>query len=114
MTLKNPRTIDYERLSELTEEVPNGLDIYSKKESISQKLRDHFYTRDQGICYICGLKGEYGSKSPYVNMPGRHNLHHIIPNGEASHVNVVTLCLKCHRIVHDMLYVLGKWRNQNL
>lgn len=114
MTWKEPKCINYERLAELTEQVPNGLDIHSKKEAISKKLREYFYTRDNGMCYICGRVGEYGSKSPYVNMVGRHNLHHIIPNGEASHNNIVTLCLDCHSVVHNMLYILGKWRKLNL
>jgi 5-methylcytosine-specific restriction endonuclease McrA len=114
MTYKTPMRINFNRLNQLTTEVPNGLDIWKKKTTVSKPDRAKFCAEDDGVCHICGIKGEYGTASPYVQMSGRHNLHHIIPNGNGTRDNIVTLCINCHRVVHNMLYIEGKWRYQNL
>jgi hypothetical protein len=34
----------------------------------------------------------------------------VIPDGDVSDENIVTLCVHCHQIVHQILYVEGRWR----
>jgi 5-methylcytosine-specific restriction endonuclease McrA len=90
--------------------IPYDLDRDRKKEKISPQLRAELVERDKGTCQMCGKVGEYGCRNPYNDNPGRHQLHHIIPNGLAEPNNLTTLCLHCHTAVHELLFVLGKWK----
>lgn len=71
----------------------NHVPIYveGKKEPYSTEMRDYIYERDNYECRLC-----------YSSWNGFH-CHHIIPNGSASEDNLITLCLKCHEIVHRLL-----------
>lgn len=102
--------INWMRLRAIIENVPSDLDRTKKKEPIKETTREKIYKRDKGVCFICGSIGEYGCKNPYNDSTGRHNIHHIIPNGKSADYNLVTLCEHCHRVVHEILYIEGRWR----
>lgn len=108
--MKEPCFINWRKLRSLIERVPIDLDRTKKKEPIKEKTREKIYKRDKGVCFICGSIGEYGCKNPFNNSTGRHNIHHIIPNGKSADYNLVTLCEHCHRVVHEILYIEGRWR----
>lgn len=99
--------MDYDLLIRLLD-IPEGLDRGKRKGVITQELRAQLTKRDKLTCQICGRVGEYGN--PGWGAPGKMCLHHIIPNGEASLENVITLCKYCHGAVHLLLYSAGKWR----
>lgn len=77
--------------------------------------RLRFETRDKGICYICGSTYPYGSSNKYLAPYGNRNykqchLHHRIPGGFADDNNIFTLCTHCHQMIHQALYISGKWK----
>lgn len=74
-------------------------------------MRKTISERDKYICQLCNhedKKNGYGN--PQWNIPGSLHIHHIIPNGAATEDNLITLCEKCHKVVHLLLYLDGKWR----
>lgn len=99
--------MDYDLLLKLIS-IPDGLDRSKKKEHVTKDLRRSITARDKKTCQICGLHGEYGN--PGYNFPGKLAIHHIIPNGNASMDNNITICRYCHNAVHALLYAQGKWR----
>lgn len=103
--------IDYERLLELTRDIPWYLDRKIKKEPIPKKLREKIVERDEYICRVCGHEDkENGYGNLQWGIPGSLHIHHIIPNGKATEDNLITLCDKCHKAVHLLLYLDGKWK----
>ena len=109
-------SIDWDELKELIDQVPDGLDRDQKKEPIPPKIKDSVRKRDGGICIVCSREYEYGSSNPYLRSQWdkitlKHShLHHIIPNGDASPDNLITLCGYCHQTVHLLLFIMGKWK----
>ena len=107
----NVRKLNYERLLTLTRDIPFNLDRKIKKEAIPKKLREKIVERDNYTCWVCGhedKENEYGN--PQWDILGTLHIHHIIPNGKATEDNLITLCDKCHKAVHLLLYLDGKWR----
>lgn len=100
--------IDWNVLHRLTRDVPIGLNRSAKKEPINKETRKKIYLRDSNKCQMCGRKGKYGN--PQYGIAGILSIHHIIPNGTADPANLITLCDKCHKVVHLLLYLEGKWR----
>jgi len=85
----------------------------STKQSLQPTDRLRFEMRDKGECYICGSVFHYGSCNIYSGLHGTcklSHLHHIIPTGSVSDTNIVTLCVHCHQLVHQAMYVSGKWK----
>lgn len=60
------------------------------KEPISKEMRKQIFERDNYTCQLC-----YSWHTIYC--------HHIEPQGSASEDNLVTLCLKCHEVIHRLL-----------
>jgi hypothetical protein len=107
------RMINWEQLNWLIECVPNNLDRDKKKIKISNKDREYFESRHKGICYVCGKTNPYGSTNIYLSNQMNYklsHLHHVVPNGDTSDVNIKTLCTHCHQTVHQLLFVSGKWK----
>lgn len=107
-------TFNWEHLRQLTELLPDDLDKSIKKQLISPNVKTMLENRDKGKCYICNHTFDYGSNNPYVHNGAKtykmSQLHHIIPNGTTEPENIVTLCVHCHQIVHQILFVMGKWK----
>lgn len=101
-------TFNWDKIRELVEIVPAGLDLSQKKGKISKKIRRELVKRDNLTCQCCGLQDKYGN--PGFDIPGKLAVHHIIPNGEATLENCITLCKYCHNVIHLILYILKKWR----
>jgi hypothetical protein len=107
--------INWSRLRELVESVPIG---YHRKSSSAKKQLQpadsfHFEKRDAGICYICGSTYHYGSNNKWIRMGSGYKnsqLHHVLPDGGVSDCNIKTLCVHCHQIVHQILFVEGRWK----
>ncbi len=99
---------DWDLLMRLTKEIPENLNRGAKKELIGKEIRRHVYLRDKKTCQICRKKGEYGN--PQYGIAGILSIHHIIPNGVGELNTLITLCEKCHAVVHLLLYIEGKWR----
>jgi hypothetical protein len=107
--------INWDRLKELVESVPVG--YHKKSLSVKKRLQPvdslHFEKRDAGVCYICGSTYHYGSNNKWVQMGNGYKnsqLHHVLPDGGATDKNIKTLCVHCHQIVHQVLYVDGRWK----
>lgn len=105
------RKLDYDRLLKLTRDIPSNLDRKIKKEPIPKKLRERIVERDNYTCWVCGYEDkENGYGNPQWGLLGSLHIHHIIPNGKAIESNLTTLCDKCHKVVHLLLYLDGKWK----
>ena len=109
--------IDWDKLKYLVDDgVPPNLDPNQKKKTIQPKEREAFEERDSGVCYLCNKKYPYGSNNMYLRSHGQNisykvcHLHHVIPNGDTHPYNIVTLCTHCHQVVHQLLYIGGKWK----
>ena len=128
-------------LKELIERVPDGANKgpENKKETLNKKIRDSIVARDNRTCQLCGYIDEkiteyhymdrYGSQKSSISekfakkhsktgdiqkrdyYPGLIHVHHIIPWGESSDNNLITLCFHCHDAVHLILYRANKWRH---
>ena len=64
------------------------------------RLRHYIFKRDHYICQICGRKCDSLTKSR------RPHCHHIIPisEGGSSHPsNLITVCERCHKLIHNKL-----------
>lgn len=61
------------------------------KESFTIEMRDSIYERDDNTCRLC--------HSFWNGLI----CHHIEPQGKATEDNLITLCLKCHEIIHRLL-----------
>lgn len=99
---------NYDKLLELTRDIPENLDLRVKKTQITKTVRRQIIERDKSTCQICGLVCRYGN--PGFDVPGRLAIHHIIPNGPGTLDNVITICRYCHNAIHAILYASGKWR----
>jgi hypothetical protein len=107
------RNLDWDNLKWLIDTIPDDLDRTQKKKGFQPKDRLHFEKRDKGVCYICGSTYHYGSCNVYAYSQTNYklsHLHHILPNGEITDDNIVTLCTHCHQVVHQIMYISGKWR----
>ena len=105
---QNEVNYNYDLLLQLTRDIPSNLDRKKRKQPISKEGRKLVIERDNNTCQICGLQDKYGN--PGFDVPGKLAIHHIIPNGEATPDNLITLCRYCHNAVHAILYASGKWR----
>ena len=99
---------NWEKIKELVERVPFGLELSQPKGVITKAVRQELTQRDALTCQCCGLQDNYGN--PGFAIPGKLAVHHIIPNGAATLENLITLCKYCHNVVHLILYILRKWR----
>lgn len=61
------------------------------KEVFTIEMRDLIYERDDNECRLC--------HSFWNGLI----CHHIEPQGKATEDNLITLCLKCHEIIHRLL-----------
>jgi 5-methylcytosine-specific restriction endonuclease McrA len=99
-TIKETRlhALDWSRFKHLIDSVP--IRAYGEKTKTKLQPRDmyHFELRDKCACYLCGTISRYTE------------FHHIIPTGDTSDENIVTLCESCHKMVHIALYASGKRR----
>lgn len=92
------RSLDWIRFKLLVDMVPLGLDRDKKKGNLEIRDMLHFERRDACKCYICGRVSRFTQ------------FHHIMPNGDISDENIVTLCYACHQMVHLSLHVAHKWK----
>ena len=104
------KNIDWSRFKYLID-IDHG---WHGRKSFSACDRLKFEERDRGVCYICGSTYPYGSSNKYLVSSGNRNykqchLHHRIPNGLNVDGNIFTLCTHCHQMVHQALYISGKW-----
>ena len=95
--------LDWDILRGLTRSVAHDSDKCRTKTGLQPADRYHFEKRDQGVCCVCGTVSKYGYE-------GDSHLHHVIPNGDVSERNIVTLCKNCHQMVHLALYASGEWK----
>jgi 5-methylcytosine-specific restriction endonuclease McrA len=108
--------INWEHLRYLIDNVPLEFDKTKKRESIPPALREKLMNDDNGVCYVCESEYLYGSNNPYLMQEGEKpdmkqcQLHHILPNGESSRENLVTLCIRCHQMVHMLLFIDKRWK----
>lgn len=112
ITLCKDRDFRFERLKYILDSVPSTPDKSKRKKKLDPRDRLHFERRGMGTCWICGQINHYGSNNEYSMYDykgyGVSHLHHIIPNGDATDENIITLCSHCHQVVHHILYLLGK------
>jgi len=52
---------NYDLFLALTRDVPHGLDLSIKKESVTKEIRELLAKRDNNTCQCCGLKDRYGN-----------------------------------------------------
>jgi len=78
----------------------SGMNTFNSgiRTKISKDVRDKILERDKGCCALCG---QYK----------RYVIHHIIPDGDNSQENLITLCIGCHTLIHRVLFLQGKWKN---
>jgi 5-methylcytosine-specific restriction endonuclease McrA len=67
-----------------------------KKQLIYPETRKKVMQRDK-VCQICGRDKDL-------------HIHHIYPQGKADELNLIVLCKFCHQVVHNLLYVTGKYQ----
>jgi len=106
------QSLDWKKFKYLIDHIPRNCKRGKKKTPLQPKDRLHFEVRDKGVCYICGSIYHYGSCNVYAYRDITYklsHLHHIIPNGNVSDNNIVTLCTHCHQLVHQAMYISGKW-----
>lgn len=111
--VKTCHNLNWNAFKMLVEIDTEAIDYNEKKKALQPKDRLHFETRDKGLCFICGSIYRYGSCNVYAYTQTNYklsHLHHIIPNGDTIDDNIVTLCTHCHQMVHQAMYVAGKWR----
>jgi hypothetical protein len=90
--------LDWNIFKSLVEAVPYNTDKFRTKTKLQPADMYHFERRDNCKCLMC-------------ETVSRHTqFHHIIPNGEVTDKNIVTLCLHCHQLVHQALYKTGRWK----
>ncbi|RLG44141.1 MAG: hypothetical protein DRN81_05210 [Thermoproteota archaeon] len=93
-------SFNYERLMFLTKDVPHGLMASNKKkEEVNNETRARILKKWDYRCYLC-------------NREKHCIIHHRIPNGDASDENLYPLCEHCHKLVHTILWLDGKWMFQ--
>ena len=88
--------LDWVRFRHLIDSVPSSAYASASKTKLQPKDMYHFERRDKCRCYICGTVSRYTQ------------FHHIIPTGDTTDDNIVTLCISCHKMVHIALYTSGK------
>jgi 5-methylcytosine-specific restriction endonuclease McrA len=98
----NIKDFDWDRLKSLVDRVSFRIDKNKTKTVIQPQDHLHFESRDKGKCFVCRRVGKYCS--------GKSHLHHIIPNGDLSDDNIVTLCVNCHQLVHLLLFMSDRWK----
>lgn len=91
--------LNWDKFRNLIDKVPSSAyKSNTSKTKLQPKDMYHFERRDGCKCYLC----ETVSRITH--------LHHIIPTGDTTDQNIVTLCKSCHKMVHIALYVSGKRR----
>jgi hypothetical protein len=88
--------LDWGRFRNLIDIVPGSAYASGPKKKLQPMDMYHFERRDKCTCYLCGTISRYTQ------------FHHIIPTGDTSDKNIVTLCESCHKMVHIALYSYGK------
>jgi 5-methylcytosine-specific restriction endonuclease McrA len=101
---------NYNLFLQLTRDIPFNLDKSFKKEKIPSDIRQLIIERDGNKCRLCGKIDSFGCGGEF-GMDGDLNIHHIIPNGKSYLDNLLVLCIKCHMLVHLVLWLDGKWRH---
>jgi 5-methylcytosine-specific restriction endonuclease McrA len=113
IVVKRNYRINWDHFKFLVDEIPQNLDKTQKKQPFQPKDRLNFEERDQGECFICGSTFPYGSCNVYLYTGTNYklsHLHHRIPNGTIQYENIYTLCTHCHQMVHQALFIAGKWK----
>lgn len=91
---------DWDLFLLLTRDIPENLDRDKGKQPIPKEIKELVKKRDNNRCRLCGR-----NKNLII--------HHIIPNGSSEPNNLVTLCRRCHVVVHQILAISGKWKEVN-
>ena len=110
---KTNHDLNWDLFQFLVDIEPSDIDPNRRKEGLDPKDRLHFECRDKGVCWICGSIYHYGSCNVYLYTQSDYklsHLHHIIPNGPVANDNIATLCTHCHQMVHQALFIAGKWK----
>jgi 5-methylcytosine-specific restriction endonuclease McrA len=92
--------MDYNKLIHLIDDLPEYPRKRDKKKPASATIKSAVKERDKNVCQICGYSSDYNDLE----------VHHIIPWGDSTPENLISLCSHCHRAVHTLLYVAKKWR----
>jgi 5-methylcytosine-specific restriction endonuclease McrA len=103
---------DIRKLERMINSVPVG-NFNKKVKRIQYKPgeREALEARDKGICFLCGAQNPYGSTNIYSCQERNYklsHLHHRSPIRGNDPNNIVTLCVHCHQIVHQILFVDGR------
>jgi hypothetical protein len=88
--------LNWTRFRHIIDSVPTRAYSETSKTKVQPKDLHHFEKRDGCECYLCGTVSRFTQ------------LHHVIPTGEVTDDNIVTLCKPCHTMVHIALYSAGK------
>jgi hypothetical protein len=100
-------SFDYDLLLSLTREVPRVRDHSHANESVPDQVRDQVIARDGGACRLCRFTSDrFGTWSGW--NPDQLGVHHVLPGGPATPENLVSLCTRCHKLVHHILVRDGK------
>lgn len=99
--------IDWEYLKLLVDRVPSNLNKNIKKQRVSDEVKKKIRKKHQ--CSLCGKLDKVGTDGNSILQ-----IHHIIPNGKGTEENLEILCKYCHQVVHNLLFVTGKWRFTNV
>jgi len=105
--VKKIRKFNWDMLFKLTRDISKDLDKTVKKNPVNEKVRELVKIRDKNRCGVCNVEGIYG-----IGDDGKIDLHlhHIIPNGPSDINNLIYLCKHCHKLIHIILFLEGKWK----
>jgi len=86
---KGLNMIDEKKLKRLLDSAPEVTEK-KKRKFILEELKQEVKDRDSHKCVVCGREKDLKA-------------HHIIPYGESSMDNLVTVCGYCHEYIHKIL-----------
>lgn len=92
--------INYEVLEKIINKVPFCFEVYAKEDRYDDSEYGEVYERDNYTCQLCNAEDSLNT---------RLLVHHVIPlpYGDSKKENLILLCTKCHRFVHQLLRL--KW-----
>lgn len=92
--------INYKILEKIINKVPFCFEVYLKEDRYDDSEYNEVYERDNYICQLCNVENSLNT---------RLLVHHVIPlpYGDSKKENLILLCSKCHRFVHQLLRLKG-------
>lgn len=81
--------IDENKLKELLDSAPE-VEVREKRKYIPEELKQQVKDRDGCKCVVCNREKDL-------------KIHHVVPYGESSLDNLVTVCAYCHEYIHKIL-----------